>query len=126
MSYPNESGIRPVEYKILIKPDIVEEKTAGGIIKPDKTHEMEGWAQVKGTLVAIGGAAFGDPFTAEEHDCLVPGARVYYSKYSGITFTGSDGEEYRICADKDLGGVVENENAVPIVQARKRGGLSAA
>ena len=74
--YQNKSGIKPVEYKILILPDAVEQKTAGGIIKPEKSHEMEQWAQVKGTLVAVGGKAFID-FPEEERKVLKPGARVY-------------------------------------------------
>lgn len=122
----NKSGIQPVEFKILIKPDPVEKKTAGGIIKIEKTHESEQWAQVKGTLVAMGAAAFGDPFTESEREMLKPGARVYYRKYEGIMIDGADGEEYRLCTDKDIGGVVEHENAIPISVGRSRAGLDAA
>ncbi len=122
--YQNKSGIRPVEYKILIKPDAVDEKI-GSIIKPAKTHEMEQWAQVKGTLVALGGKAFID-WPGEERKVLVPGARVYYRKYEGIIIEGADDEEYRLCTDKDVGGVVENESAVQVVQGRNRAGLDAA
>lgn len=124
-TYQNKSGIRPVEYKILVKPDAVEEMTAGGIIKPDKSHEMEQWAQVKGTLAAVGGQAFID-WPVEERKVLVPGARVYYRKYEGIVIEGADGEEYRLCTDKDVGAVVENESAVQVVQGRSRAGLDAA
>ena len=125
-TYQNKSGIRPVEYKILIKPDAVEEKTVGGIIKIERTHEMEQWAQVKGTLVAIGAKAFID-WPDEERAILVPGARVYYRKYEGIIIEGADDEEYRLCTDKDIGGVVENESAVQVVAGRSRiGGLDAA
>jgi co-chaperonin GroES (HSP10) len=122
----NASGIRPVEYKILIKPDPVEEMTAGGIIRPQMTQERDQWAQVKGTLVAFGGRAFEDWQGDREH--LIPGARVYYRKYEGILLTGADGEEYRLCTDKDIGGIVENESAVPLhsIVGRAKGGLSAA
>ena len=123
--YHNKSGIRPVEYKILIRPDAVEQVTAGGIIKPERAHEMEQWAQVKGTLVALGGKAFID-WPDDERKVLVAGARVYYRKYEGIMIPGADGEEYRLCTDKDVGGVVENESAVPFVQGRSRAGLDAA
>ena len=124
-TYQNKSGIRPVEYKILILPDSVEETTAGGIIKPLRAHEMEQWAQVKGTLVALGGKAFID-FPEAEREVLKPGARVYYRKYEGIVIPGADGEEYRLCNDKDVGGLVENESAVAFVRARDRAGLDAA
>ena len=118
----NESGIRPVEYKILVLPDPIEEKTAGGIFKPDQTHERESWAQVKGTLVAAGGRAFED-FPEDERGNLAPGARVYFAKYQGILIEGADGKEYRLCNDKDIGGVIDNEQAVPYVVGRDRSGL---
>lgn len=117
----NDSGIRPVEFKILIKPDPIDEMTAGGIFKPQQSHEMEQWAQVKGTLVAFGSRAFED--WKADRKALEPGTRVYYRKYEGIVITGADGEEYRLCADKDVGGVVENESAVPYVVGRDRSAL---
>lgn len=123
----NESGIRPVEFKVVIKPDRVEEKV-GSILMPDEAHEKQKWAQVKGTLIAKGGKAFGDPFTPEEAEKLQPGARIMFSKYQGVTFYGPDGDEYRLCVDKDIGGLVENEEAVPLhsLKARDRKGLDAA
>ena len=123
--YQNKSGIRPLEYRVLIRPDTVKQVTDGGIWKPDKSHEMEQWAQVKGTLIAIGGSCFKD-YSESERAMLVPGVRVYYSKYSGINVPGADGEEYQLCTDKDVGGVVENESAVPSVKGRTRAGLDAA
>lgn len=123
----NESGLRPVEYKVVIRPDPVEEKI-GSVLLPDDTREKQGWAQVKGTLIAVGGKAFSDPFTDEERKLFQPGARVYFSKYEGQVFYGPDGEEYRLCLDKNIGGIVENEAAVPLhsIRARNRKGLDAA
>lgn len=122
----NESGIRPVEYKILILPDVVQAKTAGGIFLPDINKDMEQWAQVKGTLIAIGGSAFGSPFSDEERELLVPGARVYCRKYEGINITGADDREYRLCNDKDIGGIVLDEMAASNTRGRNRSGLDAA
>lgn len=125
-AWENPSGILPVEYKILIKPDDIDEKTLGGIIKADDTYEREKWAQVKGTLVAKGGAAFGEPFTDQERENLVPGARIYFKKNDGIVVEGADGEEYRLCVDKDIGGLILNEMAVPRAIGRKPRALSGA
>lgn len=124
----NESGLRPVEFKVLIKPDPVEERTEGGIIMPEQTKDMQQMAQVKGTLVAYGGAAFGKPFTDDERVLLVPGARVYYDKYAGTTLIGADGADYIITQDKNVASLVENEAAVPIsaLRGRSRKGLDAA
>lgn len=98
----NESGLRPVEFKVLILPDEVKEKTKGGIILPDMTKERQEMAQVKGTIVGVGADAFAD-WTEK----LVAGDRVYYGKYAGYTVTGNDGKEYRLVNDKDIVAVLE-------------------
>ena len=126
MTYKNKSGISPVEFKVLIRPDSVEKITAGGVHLTPKKSEMDQWAQVKGTLVAFGGAAFRDPFTEDERAVLVPGARVYYDKYRGIMLEGADGQEYRLIVDKEIGAIIDNEMAVPISRGRSRAGLDAA
>jgi chaperonin GroES len=123
----NESGISPVEYKVLVRPDPVEQRTESGIIIPDESHERQGWAQVKGTLVARGDSAFQD-FSVSEKMSLRPGARVYYDRYQGIRVIGADGEEYALMQDKNVAAVITNEAAAPVtsLKARKKGGLAAA
>lgn len=93
----NQSKIQPREFKILIKPVTVEEKTSSGIILAAQTQEKEQMAQVRGTLVAVGGNAFEDWNDAPEL-----GDTVYIAKYAGYIVKGEDGEEYRLCNDKDL------------------------
>lgn len=123
----NKSGIRPIEYKVLVKPDPVEKKTASGLYLPDDTHEREGWAQIKGTLVAKGDSAFRD-YAAEERALLKPGVRVYYDKYRGIHLTGADGDEYVLMTDKEVGAVILAEEAAPVsrLHGRTKGGMAAA
>lgn len=123
----NTSGIQPIEFKVLVLPDPVEKKTAGGLYIPDDTHEREGWAQIKGTLVAYGGSAFNDHATAERQ-ALKPGTRIYYNKYQGIRVTGADGEEYVLMTDKDIAAVIVAEEAAPVsrLHGRKKGGMAAA
>lgn len=96
----NKSGINPVEYKVLILPDEIKEKTQGGIIIPDMTKDREQMAQVKGTIVAVSPDAFSTDEWA--HSCPVAGDRVYYGKYAGYTVRGSDDVEYRLVNDKDI------------------------
>lgn len=100
MEIVNKSGIKPVEYKVLILPDKVEEKTTGGIILPDMTKDRDQMAQVKGVIVAVSP----DAFCTEEWRCSAPrlGMRVYYGKYAGYTVRGADGEDYRLVNDKDI------------------------
>ena len=36
----NKSGIQPIEYKVLVIPDIVTDETLGGIVRPDRVKEI--------------------------------------------------------------------------------------
>ena len=95
------SGITPLEFKVLILPEEIEQVTPGGIVIPDTMHERNEWAQVRGTLVAKGGRAFED-----WPDAPGLGSQVYFAKYQGILVPGGDGKEYRLCNDKDVGALV--------------------
>ena len=98
----NTSGLQPVEYKILIEPEEVEQKSAGGIVLAIATTEKEKMAQVRGRLIAVGGNAF------EDWKEPIPrvGDKVYYAKYAGISVKGNDGRDLRLCNDKDLTAIV--------------------
>lgn len=101
----NDSGLQPVEVKVLVKPDEVEEKTSGGLYLPDTVRDQERMAQVKATLVAIGGNAFED--WAEP--IPRPGDRVYVAKYAGIRVPGLDGGWYQLINDNDIAGIITKE-----------------
>lgn len=102
----NESGVQPVEVKVLVLPDPVEEKTKGGLHIPDMAKEKEEWKTVKATLVAVGGDAFydwkGDPLPRV-------GDRVYIAVNSGMVIKGVDGQKYRMLNDKDIVGIITKE-----------------
>lgn len=97
----NESGLKPMEYKVLVLPDVVEEKTKGGIYLPEQSQEREKNASMEGTLVEASPIAF-----KFEDNAPVPpvGSRVIFAKYSGVTIKGADGRDYRIMNDKDVVG----------------------
>lgn len=98
----NSHKIKPVEYKVLIEPDNIEEKTAGGIILASVVKEKEQMAQVKGVLIDIGGNAF-----EEWNEKPKIGDKVYFGKYAGYIIKGNDGKEYRLCNDKDICAIIE-------------------
>lgn len=104
--YSNLSGIEPLEFKVLVLPDPVEKKTAGGIYLPEQAHEMEELHQVKATLIAKGGNAFEDWVDKEK---LIPGRRVYISMHAGYYVEGIDGKRYKIISDKDVAGIITDE-----------------
>jgi chaperonin GroES len=99
----NESGIQPVEYKVLIKPVKVEEKTKGGIILPGSVKEKEEFAQMRGKVIAVGAIAFTDPDWLDKPKA---GDIVLFDKYAGASVKGSDGIWYRLILDKEIGAVI--------------------
>lgn len=107
MSVLNTSGIEPIDQRVVVLPDPVEERTAGGIILPDQHKEREQWAQAKGTLVAVGACAWSEAKRERGFEAPKSGARVMFAKYGGVTFEGDDGKQYRIMNDADITGVIK-------------------
>lgn len=95
----NASGISPADVKALVKPDPVEQKTAGGIWKPESTQDRDKYATTRGTLVATGPNAFAE---WGEGNRLQPGSRVVFAQYAGLRIKGDDGEDYLIVNDEDV------------------------
>jgi co-chaperonin GroES (HSP10) len=102
----NTSGIAPTEFKVLILPKEVEEKTKGGIILAVETTEKEKWATIEGVLIAKAPLAFTYASTAEwaavNAEPPPCGKRILFAKYSGVRHKGRDGVEYVIANDKDV------------------------
>lgn len=101
----NDKTLQPVEYKVIVLPDLIEETDdtikrfkALGIELPEAERERERNRQITGTLVSVGGKAFedfGDPSP-------VVGNKVYFAKYAGMIVKSDDGTEYRLMNDKDV------------------------
>jgi co-chaperonin GroES (HSP10) len=102
----NQSGVQPVDVKVLVLPDPVEEKTSGGIYLADMVKEKEEWKTVKAVLVAVGGDAFYD---WKGYPIPEIGNRVYIAVNSGMIIKGTDGKKYRMLNDKDIVGIIINE-----------------
>jgi co-chaperonin GroES (HSP10) len=92
----NTSGIYPAGYRILIKPDAVEEITPGGIYIPPSEKDKYQRAQQTGVVIALGPEAFDDCAAA----WAKPGDRVFFSRYEGDIITGEDGDDYRLVNDR--------------------------
>ncbi len=99
-------GLKPMGYNVLVAVDVLEEKTAGGIILPGKHVERENSASEKGRLVAVSPMAFKG---GDWEGTTVPdvGDAVLFQRYAGTEFEGNDGRKYRIIADSDLKGVFD-------------------
>ena len=106
----NPSGIRPSEFKVLIKPLEVEEKV-GSIILPDQNKEREQFAQIQGHIIDVSPGAF-TYLDQSEWRGQKPkiGELVIYAKYAGFNVRGpKDGVEYTIVNDKDICAVTEEK-----------------
>lgn len=100
----NTSGIRPVDMRVLVKPDPVEQKTAGGLWKPEQAMDKEKYSGTKATLVAAGDNAFKEWGAVTKPTA---GDRVHFAQYTGARLKGEDGEDYVIMNDADLTAIVE-------------------
>ena len=94
------TNIRPLDDRILVRPEEGQETTISGIVIPDTAKEKP----QEGTVLAIGPGKRSD--TGE----LIPmdvkeGDRVMYSKYGG-TEIKVDGEELLILSSRDVLAIV--------------------
>jgi len=102
------NGIIPVEFKVLIKPDKIEDRSAGGIYLPDSAREREEYATDRGEILAVGPQFFDD--LGEPKPKV--GDKVLFNKYAGSLFdTDIDGKrtKVRLMNDKDICAILKEE-----------------
>jgi co-chaperonin GroES (HSP10) len=102
MSKLNNSGVRTFEYKVLILPDVVEEKTASGIFIPETLQDKMQFAKTEGVLVAFGALAFKKDNGENWDDAPKIGDRVAIAAFSGYPINGKDGKTYRLVSDREI------------------------
>lgn len=98
----NQSGIAPTEFKVLVLPDIVAEKSAGGVIYPDGHKDTKQFAEIMGVLIAVSPLAFTYADWPPDAARPKPGDRVLFAMYGGRELPGKDGKKYRVINDKDV------------------------
>ncbi len=95
--------IDPEGTKVVVVPDEIDEKTAGGIIVlPPQSRQQEQNAVTQGTLAAIGPRAevcWNDGDGKETP--AKPGDRVIYVKYGGTQIKWGD-QIYQLLQDQDV------------------------
>jgi chaperonin GroES len=92
--------IKPLEDRILVRPEEGEETTASGIVIPDTAKEKP----QEGTVLAVGPGKRGETGDLIPMD-IKEGDRVIYSKYGG-TEIKLDGEDLLILSARDVLAVV--------------------
>ncbi len=102
----NPTGIKPVEFKILIKVNLLDDQTSGGLWIPNNALDREQIAHDRGMLIAVSDMAFSD------WKGLRPkvGDKVIFNKYAGSVIhfqqKGKDREQFRLCNDKDICAII--------------------
>lgn len=100
----NDSGYDPVDTKVLVLPDYIDDTSEAGIYLTSQTTETHDLQVTEGYLVASGSEAFVD-WKGNDKERLVPGARIVWAVYAGQLFEGDDGKQYRLVNDTDLAAV---------------------
>lgn len=97
----SKTVIKPLEDRVLVKPDAAETKTKSGIYIPEGAKEKP----LQGKVIAVGSGKLADdgsrtPITVKKNDVVV------YGKYSG-TEIELNGEKLLILRENELLGVLE-------------------
>ena len=103
--------IQALGYRVLVEKDDVETTTKSGIVLA-LDEKLEKHAQNIGTVVNVGDKAF-KAFSADYtgEPWVKTGDRVIFSKYAGtILVDPSNGVEYTLLNDEDIGAVVTGED----------------
>lgn len=102
----NTSGLKPVGRAVLVKPYLVEERTAGGLILPDQVRNKDQLAEQRAVLIEVGPCAWRD----EPVPRAKPGDKILFSKWAGYQAVGpADDEVYRIVNDSDIFTIITKE-----------------
>jgi len=82
-----DPGVTPFGDRVLVQLALPKEKTAGGIIKPDETQELDKWRVQLGKIISMGPVAYRDRNTLEP---WAEGAWVAEGDYIRVPQYGGD------------------------------------
>lgn len=106
----------PTGYRILVALPALDEKSAGGIIKPDQYLDLERVASIIALVISLGPDAYGDKTKFPTGAWCKQGDWVLIRSYAGTRFT-IKGQEYRLLNDDTIDGVVPDPRAIKRVGA---------
>jgi chaperonin GroES len=93
--------LKPLDDRVVVKPQEAETKTAGGIVLPDSAKEKP----LMGKIVSTGPGKLLDSGKRGQMS-VKKGDTVLYGKYGGSDIE-IDGDEYKILHESEILGVVE-------------------
>ncbi len=97
----SKTSIKPLDDRVLIKPQEAESKTSSGIYLPESAKEKP----VMGKVIAVGPGKVNDDGSRTALS-VKKGDTVIYGKYAG-TEVDIDGEKHMIMRESELLGVVD-------------------
>ncbi|MHC4413063.1 MAG: co-chaperone GroES [Planctomycetota bacterium] len=99
--------IQPEGFKVIVKPEILEEKTEGGLYIPETVRETHERAGIRGEIVALGPKAdINFSVSEDEARPAKVGDKVMFAKYGGFYIEYAM-QEYRILNDEDIVALIE-------------------
>lgn len=101
----------PQGYKLLVAMPALEERTKGGIIRPDSFRDAEQVASLYGCVIKLGPTAYKDEAKFPSGPYCAPGDWVLFRSYSGTRFK-VDGQEYRLINDDTVEAVVADPSKI--------------
>jgi chaperonin GroES len=93
--------LRPLDDRVIVRPEEAEEKTAGGIVLPDAAKEKP----LMGKVISVGPGKLLDNGKRVEV-AVKKNDTVLFGKYGGNDIK-IDGVEYKILRESDILGIVE-------------------
>lgn len=100
-----ENVPEPKGWKILIAMPKLEEKTAGGVYRPDQLKTLEETASILGYVVKVGDLAYKDEDKFKTGAWCKEGDWIVFRSYAGTRFKVKD-QEFRLINDDTVEGVV--------------------
>lgn len=96
--------IKPVNNQVLVRLDVVEQKSSGGIVLPTATRDREQGGTMSGTVMAIGPDCF-----QRQAQAFDVGDRVCFGRYAGGSiglYVGDTTDEvarlWRLIGDEEI------------------------
>ena len=93
--------IKPLDDRVVVKPQDAQEKTAGGIVLPNAAQEKP----MMGKIVEVGTGKLLDDGSRAKMS-VKKGQVIVYGKYGGSDIE-IDGAEYKILRESEILGIVE-------------------
>jgi len=102
---------KPTGYHMLIALPEVEEKTNGGIYKPDETMDIERFSTVTGMVLAMGPDCYNDDKKFPTGPWCKEGDFVVFRAFQG-TRVKIHGKEFRLLNDDSIEAVVDDPTGI--------------